>query len=160
MRARLRQSVPYPAIPQEYRVRTFRPGTDDAAFLAANAAAFTALADQGSWTAVDLRARTAQEWFDPAGFFLLESTSGEIAGFHWTKLHPPAPLGEIYVLGVVPAHRGRGLALTLARHGLVHLAQRGARTAMLYADAGNGPALRLYSRLGFQRIDADTLYRG
>jgi ribosomal protein S18 acetylase RimI-like enzyme len=27
-------------------------------------------------------------------------------------------------------------------------------------DASNGPALRLYDRLGFARIDTDTLYRG
>jgi mycothiol synthase len=159
MRVRLGTAAAPQQLPGRYRLRTFRPGADDAAFLAANAAAFPQLPDQGGWTQADLHARTVQDWFDPAGFFLVEAPGGEIAAFHWTKLHPPAPLGEVYVLGVVPAHRRRGLALALARHGLAHLVQCGADTAMLYVDAGNQPAVRLYARLGFQQVDIDTLYR-
>ena len=146
-------------LPRPYRLRTFVPGADDAAFLLANAATFAELPDQGGWTPADLQMRFAQDWFDPAGFFLVLDPDGRIAGFHWTKLHPPEPLGEVYVLGVVPGHRGHGLALALAQRGLAHLASRGVRTAMLYVDAENGPALRLYTRLGFSRTDTDTLYR-
>ena len=160
MRRDLPADLPAPALPEPYRLQSFRPGRDDEAFLSANAAAFTELPDQGGWTAADLRARMAQDWFDPAGFFLALAATGELAGFHWTKRHPPGALGEIYVLGVVPAHRGHGLALSLAQHGLQHLAGRGATTAMLYVDASNAPAQRLYHRLGFRRVDTDTLYRG
>ena len=149
-----------PALPEPYRLRAFRPGRDEDDFLSANAAAFTELPDQGDWTAADLRARMAQDWFDPAGFFLAIAAAGELAGFHWTKRHPPGALGEIYLRGVVPAHRGRGLALGLAHYGLHHLSEGGATTAMLYVDAGNAQALRLYDRLGFRRVDTDTLYRG
>lgn len=159
MRRGLDGLPPRQPLPAPYQVRTFAPGTDDAALLAANAAAFTQLPDQGGWTSADLQVRMAQEWFDPAGLFLAMAPDGRIAGFHWTKGHAPEPLGEIYVLGVLPAHRKHGLARALARWGLAHLIDRGATTAMLYVDAGNAPALRLYATLGFARTDTDTLYR-
>jgi mycothiol synthase len=159
MRRPLDGVPPRQPLPTPYRVRTFAPGTDDEALLAANAAAFAQLPDQGGWTSTDLQARVTQDWFDPAGLFLAVAPDGLIAGFHWTKLHAPEPLGEIYVLGVRPAHRRHGLARALALWGLAHLADRGATTAMLYVDAGNAPALHLYTQLGFTRTDTDTLYR-
>lgn len=150
-------------IPAGYRVRTFRPGIDDDAVLAANAASFVDLPDQGSWGRDDLAARLAEPWFDAAGFFLAEAlpgpdSDGLLAGFHWTKMHPPQPLGEIYVLGVTPRHRGTGLAAALAVHGLRHLRTVGATGAMLYVDESNTAAVRLYRRLGFDTWDVDRLF--
>jgi mycothiol synthase len=148
------------ALPQPYRLRTFRPGQDEDALLRANAAAFTALPDQGGWGRQDLADRMAQDWFDPTGCFLAIAPDGAIAGFHWTKQHPPEPLGEIYVLGVTPQHRQRGLARALAGIGLAHLGAAGCRTVLLYVDAANTPARRLYRELGFRQYDTDTLFRG
>lgn len=159
MRRALDGPPPDQPLPRPYRLRTFAPGADDDAFLRANAAVFAHLPDQGGWGAADLQVRLAQDWFDPAGFFLALDQDDGIAGFHWTKLHPPAPLGEVYVLGVVPGHRGRGLAMALAQRGLAHLADQGVRTAMLYVDTDNAPALRLYARLEFSPTDTDALYR-
>ncbi len=161
MRMGLDHALPAGNPPPGYRLRTFEPGRDDAAFLRANAAAFTDLPDQGSWTQTDLQSRISQSWFDPAGFFLAQAEGElQLAGFHWTKLHPPEPLGEIYVLGVLPAHRGRGLARALALHGLGHLRSVGARTALLYVDAVNAAAVHLYEGIGFHRADTDTLFAG
>ena len=159
MRRDLGAGIAPEPLPPGYRLETFRPGVDDDAFLAANAAAFRDLPDQGGWTATDLAARMSQDWFDPAGFLLARRSAGAgLAGFHWTKLPLGQPVGEIYVLGVVPDHRGAGLARCLALHGLAHLHSAGAREAMLYVDEANHPAIGLYQRLGFSLHDTDTLY--
>ncbi|MFC4494633.1 mycothiol synthase [Streptomyces ovatisporus] len=148
-----------PVLPEGVTVRTFRPGEDDAAWLALNAAAFAHHPEQGSLTQRDLDDRKAEPWFDPAGFFLAEQ-EGELVGFHWTKVHSARQLGEIYVLGVAPGAQGSGLGKTLTAIGLRHLERdRGLPTAMLYVDADNLAAVSVYERLGFSTYETDLMYR-
>lgn len=137
---------------------TLRPFTDaDAdAFLATNAAAFAHHPEQGHFSRADLAARQAEEWWDPAGLLLAVDADG-VAGFHWTKRHD-ATTGEVYVLGVHPRAAGRGLGGVLLRAGLAHLARAGLRRVILYVDADNTAAVRLYERGGFTRDHADVLY--
>ena len=147
---------------QAPEIRAFRPGADDEAWLALNAAAFAHHPEQGRWTTRDLAERMAEPWFDPAGFLLLEQ-DGRLIGFHWTKVHPageygPDPVGEIYVLGVHPDAGGRGLGRRLATAGLSHLAQSGLGTVVLYVDGDNTSAVRLYESLGFHTRTTDALY--
>src|SRR3954469_14466320 len=85
-RRSLRVPLPDVPLPPGVRLRTFRPGADDDAWLALNAAAFADHPEQGSWTLRDLHARMAESWFDPDGFLLAEEDDG-LVGFHWTKLH-------------------------------------------------------------------------
>lgn len=152
-------SLPEPAYPEDVAVRTFVPGKDDAAWLAANSAAFAHHPEQGSLTQRDLDARKEEPWFDPAGFFLAERR-GELVGFHWTKVHEADRLGEVYVLGVVPGAQGGGLGKALTMTGLRHLAQeRGLPNAMLYVDADNLAAVSVYERLGFRTYEVDLMYR-
>ncbi|MEF2528283.1 MULTISPECIES: mycothiol synthase [Streptomyces] len=150
--------LPEPALPSGVTVRTFVPGKDDAAWLAANAAAFAHHPEQGSLTQRDLDDRIAQPWFDPKGFFLAER-EGEIVGFHWTKVHAAEGLGEVYVVGVLPGAQGGGLGKALTAVGLHHLAAAGLPTAMLYVDADNPAALAVYEGLGFSTHEVDLMYR-
>ncbi|MFE9659424.1 mycothiol synthase [Streptomyces sp. NPDC005955] len=150
--------LPDPVLPEGVTVRTFVVGRDDADWLALNAAAFAHHPEQGSLTQRDLDARTSQPWFDPAGFFLAER-DGELVGFHWTKVHAEEGLGEVYVLGVRPGVQGGGLGKALTTIGLRHLAATGAPTAMLYVDADNTAAVKVYERLGFVTHETDLMYR-
>ncbi|MEU4893798.1 mycothiol synthase [Streptomyces sp. NPDC044780] len=150
--------LPEPVLPEGVTVRTFRPGADDAAWLAANAAAFAHHPEQGSLTQRDLDDRKGEAWFDPEGFFLAER-GGEIVGFHWTKVHAEEGLGEVYVVGVRPDAQGGGLGKALTSIGLRHLAAQGLPTAMLYVDADNFPAVAVYERLGFGTHETDLMYR-
>ncbi|MFE5492032.1 mycothiol synthase [Streptomyces virginiae] len=150
--------LPDPALPPGVTVRTFQPGTDDAAWLAANAAAFAHHPEQGSLTQRDLDDRIAQPWFDAKGFFLAER-DGELVGFHWTKVHAADELGEVYVVGVLPGAQGGGLGKALTAIGLQHLSAQGLPTAMLYVDADNPAALAVYEGLGFTTHEVDLMYR-
>ncbi|MFE0421462.1 mycothiol synthase [Streptomyces sp. NPDC058953] len=147
-----------PVLPGGITIRTFVPGADDTAWLAVNAAAFAHHPEQGSLTQRDLDDRKNEPWFDPRGFFLAER-DGEIVGFHWTKVHAAEQLGEVYVVGVRPDAQGLGLGRILTAVGLRHLAAEGLPTAMLYVDADNTAAVRVYERLGFRTHEVDLMYR-
>lgn len=183
MRRSLIAPLPEIPLPPDVRLRSFLPGIDDDAWLEANAAAFVDLPDQGSWSASDLGRRIAEDWFDPSGFLVAIDDTGAIVGFHWTKVHGGhhhevddharlhsegidhahghghEELGEVYVIGVDPAWRGTGLGRALLVAGLRLLATRGLAQAMLYVDADNTAAIRLYTGLGFSHWDTDVLYR-
>ncbi|MFG2848645.1 mycothiol synthase [Kitasatospora sp. NPDC048296] len=154
-------------VPEGIELRTFRPGEDDAEWLRLNALAFAHHPEQGSWTEQDLAERLAEPWFDPAGFFLA-TRDGKAVGFHWTKVHPATAtepeLGEVYVVGVDPAEQGSGLGRALTAAGLRHLTgsgagERGLETVLLYVDADNPAAVRVYERLGFTVHEVDLMYR-
>uniref|UniRef100_A0AAU2JSY6 Mycothiol acetyltransferase n=1 Tax=Streptomyces sp. NBC_00049 TaxID=2903617 RepID=A0AAU2JSY6_9ACTN len=150
--------LPEPVLPPGVTVRTFVPGSDDTAWLAANAAAFAHHPEQGALTQRDLNDRITQPWFDADGFFLAER-DGELVGFHWTKVHAQEQLGEVYVVGVRPGAQGGGLGKALTAIGLRHLAAQGLPTAMLYVDADNPAALAVYEGLGFATHEVDLMYR-
>jgi len=151
------------ALPAGYTLRTFVPGQDEGAWLEANARAFAHHPEQGALTLRDLQERQAEPWFDPEGFFLAVDGQGRVAGYHWTKMHPAqdqhGPQGEVYVVGVAPEAQGKGLGKILTRRGISHLRERGAGTVLLYVEADNTPAVRLYESLGFTHWDSDVMYR-
>jgi mycothiol synthase len=147
--------VPDPAPPAGVAVRGFRPGVDDAAFLAVNDRAFAGHPEQGGLTPDDLAERTGAGWFDPAGL-LLAWRGDELLGFHWTKVE--GDVGEVYVLGIDPSAQGLGLGRALLRAGLAHLAARGCREVVLYVDAANPGALGLYTAEGFTTRSLEVCY--
>ncbi|MDR7382965.1 mycothiol synthase [Promicromonospora iranensis] len=152
-----------PAPPAGYRLRTFRPGSDDDAWLRVNARAFATHPEQGRMTLDDLRARQAEEWFDPEGFFLLVPEGAtEPAAFLWTKTEPGQPDGardgEIYAVGADPDHQGKGLGRLMTDVGLAHLARAGASRAVLYVEGDNRPARATYERAGFTQAAVHVQY--
>ncbi|MDQ0731317.1 mycothiol synthase [Arthrobacter sp. B1I2] len=154
--------LPDAGVPDGITIRTFVPGKDEDAWLAANRAAFAHHPEQGNLTRADLEARMAEDWFDPAGFFLAEDRDGRLLGYHWTKVHPrhgshPA-IGEVYVVGVAPEAQGMGLGKAMTIAGIRHLRDSGLNGVMLYVDADNAAAVALYRRLGFTRWDMDVMY--
>lgn len=122
-----------------------------------NALAFAHHPEQGRLTADDVRLRMAEDWFDPEGLILARSTqTGELLGFHWTKLEDRT--GEVYVIGVHPQHEGRGLGRGLLALGLQHLQQRGATRVQLYADAAEERVVRMYTSANFVVRNRDSSF--
>ena len=157
MRRPLREPLDQPELPAGRTLRTFVPGQDEEEWLSLNGRAFAKHPEQGGWTRHDLELREREPWFDPAGFFIAEA-GGQMAGFHWTKVHD-SNLGEVYVVGVDPAEQGSGLGRALTLAGLRHLRDLGVAQAMLYVDEDNVPAIRMYEALGFTRATVDAMYR-
>lgn len=138
-------------------IRAFRAGQDEAAVVRVNHRAFWWHPEQGDMTERDLREKQQQDWFDPAGFLLAVDTADELLGFHWTKIHPDGT-GEVYVVGVDPDARGSGLGRALTAAGLRYLQEAGCPQVVLYVEGDNGPAIRVYERLGFRRWDIDVQF--
>ncbi|HET9875804.1 MAG TPA: mycothiol synthase [Mycobacterium sp.] len=166
MRRSLRD-VPEPSVPHGVRIRTYAGVGDDAELLRVNNAAFAWHPEQSGWTAADLAERRRQPWFDPQGLFLAfndpPADTDTLLGFHWTKVHLGEPgVGEVYIVGVDPAARGRGLGRALTSVGVAALARRLADaenpTVLLYVESDNTAALRTYQQLGFTVYSVDTAY--
>jgi mycothiol synthase len=156
MRRRLDEDLPEPQVPAGITIRRFQPGWDEQAWLEVNAEAFASHPEQGAMTEVDLAARMAEPWFDPAGFFV--ALRGEtMLGFHWTKQHGDH-LGEVYVLAVSPTAGGAGLGTALLLTGLEHLRHQGDTVVELYVEDDNPDALGLYTDYGFTTASRDVMY--
>ncbi len=154
--------LPPVRIPSGVRIDTYRGADDDADLLRVNNAAFAWHPEQGGWTDADIAERRAEAWFDPGGLFMaFDEETGQLLGFHWTKVHSD-DLGEVYVVGVDPAAQGRGIGATLTLIGLHHLADRlsasSQPTVTLYVEADNSAAVNTYRRLGFEVFSTDVAY--
>jgi mycothiol synthase len=166
MRRSLLAPLAEPRMPEGVRLRPFVVGADEPEFLRVNNAAFDWHPEQGGWDLDQVKLREAEPWFDPQGFLLAVDAEDRLLGFHWTKVHggdkPGAhshePIGEVYVLGVDPSARGMHLGAALTLAGLRHLRDRGLRQVMLYVEADNDAAVRVYRDLGFTRWDTDVSY--
>jgi mycothiol synthase len=163
MQRSLLEPLPEAVLPEGVRLRPFVVGADEPEFLRVNNAAFAWHPEQGGWDAPQVRVREAEPWFDAAGFLLAVDAHDRLLGFHWTKVHADAgdgsgPIGEVYVLGVDPAEQGIRLGAGLTLAGLRHLRDKGLTRVMLYVEADNAPAVRLYQNLGFTLWRSDVLY--
>lgn len=145
-----------PEIPTGVELRTFVVGQDEAHWLAVNARAFAHHPEQGQISRADLDERMAEDWFDPAGFFLAVR-GPQVVGFHWTKRHHDH-LGEVYVLGVDPSAGGGGLGKVLLARGLTHLQEAGDTDVVLYVEADHERAVGLYRGYGFRVASRDVMY--
>jgi len=78
------------------------------------------------------------------------------AGYCWTTVNiednaaATLGIGRIYMLGVLPEHRGRGLGRRALTAGLTYLESRGIETVDLTVDSENVEACALYESAGFK----------
>jgi mycothiol synthase len=155
-------------MPFDIVTRSFDPARDIPEWVRVNARAFAWNPEQGGWTEDNVLARIAEPWFDADGFLIHERSDPDgttrMAGFCWTKIHDATAtsprLGEIYVVAVDPDFHGLGLGKALTLAGLDSLGRRGITTGMLFVDADNTAAVRLYDTLGFTVHRTDCLYAG
>jgi mycothiol synthase len=154
----LRAQVPALAVTPTappFAIDSFRPGTDDDAWLRLNARSFSSHPEQGSVSQADLDELMAEPWFEARDFLVLRD-GDRIVGYCWLKIEDS--IGEFYVVGVDPDRQGEGLGRRLMGAGFARLAALGIHTAALYVDADNLPAVTLYRALGFANHSVDIQY--
>lgn len=152
-------------------VERFGRLTVEQAWLRVNNEAFSWHPEQGGWDLARLRRAMESDWFSEEDVLFLWADRGSLAGtdqdgtpslagFHWTKRHlgTTPPTGEVYVVGLAAEFRGQGLGDPLLRIGLRHLVDKGAERVILYVEADNGPAVRVYEKLGFTVAEEHTVY--
>jgi mycothiol synthase len=94
-------------------------------------------------------------------------------GFTWTKIHGahshdhggnesahahPA-IGEIYITAISPNFAGAGIGKALTITALNYLKYQGLADVILYVDAENQSAIKLYQSLGFKEFGKDLLFK-
>jgi len=147
-----------PAIPEGISIRPFVRDQEGRALIRALREAF-----RDNWGYVDRGLEMEYErWMhildrdpdcDPAPFWFIAVDGEEIAGL--ALCHPEMSedpeMAWVYVVGVRPAWRRRGIALALLQHSFGVLYQWGKRRVSLEVDAENPTgATRLYEKAGMQ----------
>jgi mycothiol synthase len=133
----------------------FRPGQDEAEWVALNALIFRGHPEQGSVTQNDLEELETEPWFSADNFLVLRD-DGRMIGYCWLKIE--GDRGEFYVVGVHPDYQGRKLGSLLFEAGLSRLRELGIRSSHLYVEGDNAPALALYRSRGFAQDSIDIQY--
>ena len=135
--------------------------TVDQLWLEANNQAFSWHPEQGGWDLDRLNQARDTDWYRPDDVLTLWENS-KLLGFHWVKRHGDlraGAKGEVYVVGLGDAGRGRGLGGPLVSAGIKRLVAEGASLVFLYVEADNEPALRAYRDVGFVVVEHHVLYK-
>lgn len=95
---------------------------------------------------------------------LLAFDSDQPIGYCWTRINfwknkaPDEKTGRIYMLGVDPDYRGRGLGRQLLLAGLSYLRSNDLRVVELTVDRENKAACALYKSMGFKLWTSSLWY--
>ncbi len=148
--------VPPPVFPREVIARLYRPD-DLPGYVALVNAAFVDHPSPLQVTESIVRFVHERPDFDPDDILLVAVAvePDRPIGFCRTKpIAKEAPAsGEVSLVGVLPAWRGRGLGRELLCWGVERLRGHGAAAVELSVEARNERALRLYERTGFERVE-------
>lgn len=107
----------------------------------------------GTWgynpnTVETITYRTHLSRFSPEDV-VLTCDGDEVIGYCWTEKTGERE-GRIYMLGVDPDYRDKGIGRKLLLAGLAHLRSKGVRVAVLTVDSENKAACALYQSVGFE----------
>ncbi len=139
---------------QSIRVRPFQPA-DAAAFRALNEAWITRYFKLEAPDHAILGDPQAHI-IAPGGQILMAECGGEIAGCCALIPHGERCF-ELGKMAVDPRFQNRGVGGVLLNAARDYARQHGARSIYLETNSGLAPALRLYARTGFRRVEGDEL---
>lgn len=147
-------AAPPPRFPAGILPRSLRADADVRPFVRLVNAAFADHPSPIELTEAEVRRVNATPGFLPGSVLVVEDgATGTMVAFCRVVGYQTAdgtPAGEIRLLGVDPAWRGRGLGRAVTAWGVDTLRDRGAEAVVLAVEGENASALRLYERLGFR----------
>jgi mycothiol synthase len=151
------RAVPAPRFPIDVVTRRFDPAvdTDIEAWVAFMLAAFEGHPTRMTWTPEVIAHVNASPEFDPSGILLVaaaDEPEHPVAFARIEQFTDDAGMttGDVGLIGVLPAWRGRGLGRELLRWGVTELRARGAGLVELSVEAANERATTLYRAHGFE----------
>ena len=89
---------------------------------------------------------------------VLTNDGDRVTGYCWTGITSERK-GQIFMLGVDPDYRGRGIGKTVLLAGLSYLKSKGFPIAELTVDSQNKAACALYQSIGFKVQDSILWYQ-
>jgi len=93
---------------------------------------------------------------------MLACDGDKVIGYCWTRTIYKAGVnegkGQIFMLGVDPDYRGRGVGKAMLLAGLLYLKEEGFQVAELTVDSENQAACTLYRSVGFEVLDSTLWY--
>lgn len=150
--------VPSPQFPSHAILETFHEGEEDVL------AGIQNRAFARSWgfcpnTVEDIARRMRVPGVRPEGVLFVRR-DGWVVAYCWTRVggfgHPRT--GVIWMTGVDPAYRGRGMGRATLRAGMRYLLDQGVHAIELEVDERNTSARRLYFSEGFRDLYAIRWY--
>ena len=149
--------VPAPDFPAGLETRHFDRAidVDIDAWVAFMLAAFEGHPTRMTWTPSVIAHVNASPDFDPSGILLVTPTDEPDRPIAFARIETHleedgAITGDVGLIGVLPAWRGRGLGRELLRWGVTDLRRRGAVRIELSVEAANERATGLYRAHGFE----------
>jgi ribosomal protein S18 acetylase RimI-like enzyme len=136
--------------------------------------AFTTDEQRAAWRRDPQRPPELRKYLDGWGRsgdtgFVAEDADGTAAGAAWYRVFVESERGDGILalpgvpelaIAVAPAYRQRGAGLMLMSALSDVAAMAGYQRLMLSVDPANAPALRLYARAGFLRVETDDAAAG
>jgi mycothiol synthase len=152
-------AVPAPVFPDDIVVRIWDDDidTDFVAWTAFMTAAFEGHPTSMTWTPAVVEHVHAGPSFDASGICIVAERDDPTRFVAFTRVETETEesgglLGEVGLIGVLPAWRGRGLGRALLRWGIAELRSRGVGRIVLAVEAANDRATALYRSHGFEPI--------
>jgi ribosomal protein S18 acetylase RimI-like enzyme len=146
-----------PTLPDGFRHVTMASNDDVAGFVAAHVAAW-----EGSTLTVGAYLRLMRTWPYRADLDVaVQADDGAIVGRAIVWLDDENGTAELEPVGVVPSHRGLGLAPAMLRFAMQRARDEGATTMVVgcRGDDAYPVPYRLYRSLGFESIARDVCWR-
>jgi mycothiol synthase len=150
--------VPEPHFPDDVAIRSWEPAvdTDLDAWVDFMHAAFEGHPTEMSFSPTVIAHIHEASDFDPSTVAIVSAIDRPEVPIAFARLEMGAaedggqPVGDVGLIGVLPAWRGRGLGRALLRWGVAELRRRGAGRIELSVEAANERATTLYRAHGFE----------
>ena len=114
--------------------------------------------DRGAFPDTPILADAMRARLEAEDSVIVAMSGEEVAGFCTFSMPEAGAVAWINTLAVAEAHRGRGIGAALTVRAAKRLFAAGAPDVGLTTNDGNGPAIRLYVRLGFKQTRAGRDY--
>jgi GNAT superfamily N-acetyltransferase len=121
---------------------------------------YTTLAEEEERSPANWEARLTAAAVSDRDYPLIAEVNGVAAGLLWAKADATdSSLVDLFQMWVAPERRGCGVAAALLREAIGWARRGNARLVRLDVTCGDTPAVRLYTREGFQNVGAPWALR-